>query len=366
MIKKLLYCGLMLLTINTFALQINWSEPKESYSKEYYQYILNEPTFRKSLVVGGDKLIYFCYDNRKYNYRVCLFDNDNNLNVLKTTEIPLADIKDIISKFGSLDKMSYPYHASIPNSNTFLEIMSDYSNSVNIGIYRIATVQEDNTITWSPIQDLPENLFKNKNIRMSYATVTDNGYVVLIGKHSPVDRCEVYCAYGKLDGDNIEWKLDKIQKVPTDIEYESDGIFSLGNEYFIIISRSKYIIGKIDDNNILSWGSHLDMPYIYSYMQPAYIKHLDKFITPRDNLIIYNIDYDNYKLIPDVETITGWNQEWWGKYFYGNSTNITYFEKTQNLAVLEVNNWDEKQPYHTIGTFSDNLPSDAPLKGKGL
>ena len=98
----------------------------------------------------------------------------------------------------------------------------------------------------------------------------------------------------------------------------------------------------------------------------AYIKHLDKFIIPNWDIRVYNIDYRTYQLIPDNTTITNWNLNWWEHFFYSNAVNITYFEKRQKVAVLGINNWDEVQPYHTIGTFSDNLPSDAPLKGTSI
>ena len=381
MIKKLLYCGLMLLTINTFALQINWSDPKETYPAQYYPFVINSLS-APTLVVDGEKIIFFCYDDLKVKYRICKFDKNNNLNVLNEVPMPLKDIREVISYFkGPLEEIMYPQFAEIPNTNKYVELIynvpgnsSSFEPDIIIDkcIYRIASVNDANNISWSSIKELPKNLLKNTKIQYTYTTCTENGYFVLIGKKynrdDTLDDVSTYIAYGKInmEENTVDWITDNFVEIDFDL-HNITGVYSLKDGYLILKGGGYfYKIGNIS-NDKLTWGSTIEKKYLYRDEHPTYIKHLDKlFTTSGSSLTIYDIDYNNYNLILNTDIEINWDANWWDKYFQGNSANSVYFSKTQNVAVLGAKYYDKYQPYHTIGTFSDNLPSDAPLKGKGL
>ena len=373
MIKKLLYCGLMLLTINTFALQINWDNPKQTFNEQETKRIINKAGEYDTLIVGEDRLVYLFFGKSGLEYKVYSFDDNNNINLKKTTKMPMSDVRDIISKFGSIDNIKVPFFTAIPNSNKFIEVIYNYPEPIKTLFIRVATLHEDNSITWTPLQALPDNVLNGKDIDIVYPAVTENGHVVLIGKHwyGELPYTEILCAYGKLINDNITW-LGNFQKLEDiNLEYGTDSVYSLKDGYFIVITRFAYIIGQIDDNGKLEWGKQNlltggDYPYVQPYVFGSYIKHLDKFALPNNmKFYFYNINYQNKTLLLDPET-----EPQWLEFFSGFArSHIKYLEKSKNVFCVNYypfNKNGSSPQYHTIGTFSDNLPSDAPLKGKGL
>ena len=290
-IKLLLYCGLMIMTLNAFALNIDtWSKPVEFHSNNHTISPGEVWGSRLPIIVGGNKIVYIGYDRIKYQmqydvlYRVCELDKNTGIQKL----VKQTSTKDYTKIVGLIAQSQFNFFyetVAVPNSNSFIDFLflGNSNNTVKKTMYRVGTIQTDDSIIWSELKELNLNM-KNKAVYDDIKiTVTPNKNIVFLTREINYDFNQITTAklktntYGELEIGNI--KTDEIEWV------SNTRIINVKNKYIaMFFNRDSVKLGKFNETGTIDWEEpqYLDYKKVMSIDNQLAIENSDSngsFIT---------------------------------------------------------------------------------------
>ena len=359
-IKLLLYCGLMIMTLNAFALNIDtWSKPVEFHSNNFSHLPGEVWGEHLPIVVGGNKIVYIGYDRIEYNkqydvsYRVCELDkNTGEQKLVKQT--PIADYAQIAGLFAQYQFHIYFKAVAIPNSNSFIDFLflGNPDWTIKSTMYRVGTIHSDYSITWTKLKELNINFNNSVYVNYVQAAVTPTKNIVFLAKGVNGAPAQVFT--GKLiqNTEIVDIRTTSVE-VGINTSYAND-ILNIKNEYLaMFISNNIVLIGKFNETGTMDWGEpqYLDYGKTMSINNQLAIENSDssgsflKFYNININLTISKDEASETMNLPsmckneydwDVNWIEGEDKLLTTVYIYDdvNSTQSIYYSEANIVNKL--------------------------------
>ena len=291
-IKLLLYCGLMIMTLNAFALNIDtWSKPVEFHSNNF----TNSPGevwgYRLPIVVGGNKIIYVGYDRIEYSkqydvsYRVCELDkNTGEQKLVKQT--PTGDYNKIMQLIAQNQFIFWYQNIAIPNSNSFIDFLflGNPDGTIKNIMYRTGTVHSDDSITWSELKELNLNFKNDVYCESVEIAITSNKNIVFVPTNGLKSHPRnIITGILKPNTFNGELEIESITEVENDSS--TSGVVNVNNKYVAIFMEGGIKIGEFNKTGTINLGKlqNISNPYW-------------KKIVIKNQLAIPNYDYSHLTL----------------------------------------------------------------------